>query len=218
MSGAGPFDSHGNLVGEGDVVRQCEATCANIDRMLSAADMSPRDIVYFKVLMEEVYDGPKINPVRIDFHGDAYPGSTRVRGGHLALPGMLLEIECVATAPERRAAERGNPLRGPVRAAQPLYRRGEMRRLRLHLGDRAHRRGRQVGVLRRPGETGLQDAREHGSHARRRGHGFRGRLQGRLLPGECPGSPEDQRRAQAFLGAHRPASTLFGIRGSRFRG
>ena len=99
MSGAGPFASDGSLIGEGDVVRQCEATCANIDRVLSAADMSPRDVVYFKVLMEEVYDGPKINPVRIDFHGDAYPGSTRVGVGHFALPGMLLEIECVAYKP-----------------------------------------------------------------------------------------------------------------------
>ena len=99
MSGAGPFDKDGRLIGEGDVVKQCEATCENIDRMLSAADMSPSDVVYFKVLMEEVYDGPKINPVRIAFHGDSYPGSTRVGVGHLALPGMLLEIECVAYKP-----------------------------------------------------------------------------------------------------------------------
>ena len=81
------------------MVRQCEATCANIDRVLSAADMSPSDVVYFKVLMEEVTDGPRINPVRAEFHGDSRPGSTRVGVGHLALPGMLLEIECVAYKP-----------------------------------------------------------------------------------------------------------------------
>ncbi len=112
MSGAGPFASDGSLIGEGDVVRQCEATCANIDRMLSAADMSPRDVVYFKVLMEEVYDGPRINPVRIDFHGDAYPGSTRVGVGHFALPGMLLEIECVAYKPRN-----GGPPKEEIRCA-----------------------------------------------------------------------------------------------------
>ena len=100
LSGAGSFDKDGNVIGEGDVVKQCEVTCDNIDRMLSAADMSPKDVVYFKVLMEEVYDGPKINPVRIDFHGDSYPGSTRVGVGHLALPGMLLEVECVAYKPK----------------------------------------------------------------------------------------------------------------------
>ena len=99
MSGAGPYDKDGALIGEGDVVRQCEATCANIDRMLSAADMSPADVVYFKVLMEEVQDGPRINPVRKAFHGESFPGSTRVGVGHLALPGMLLEIECVAYKP-----------------------------------------------------------------------------------------------------------------------
>ena len=99
LSGAGPFDGDGALIGEGDVVRQCEATCANIDRVLSAADMSPSDVVYFKVLMEEVNDGPRINPVRAEFHGDSRPGSTRVGVGHLALPGMLLEIECVAYKP-----------------------------------------------------------------------------------------------------------------------
>ena len=56
-------------------------------------------MVYFKVLMEEVTDGPRINPVRAEFHGDSRPGSTRVGVGHLALPGMLLEIECVAYKP-----------------------------------------------------------------------------------------------------------------------
>ena len=60
--------------------------------------------------MEEVYDGPKINPVRIDFHGDAYPGSTRVGVGHLALPGMLLEIECIAYKPRN-----GGPPREEIR-------------------------------------------------------------------------------------------------------
>ncbi|MDE0056589.1 MAG: RidA family protein [Defluviicoccus sp.] len=113
VSGAGPFDKDGVLIGEGDVVRQCEATCANIDRVLSAADMSPSDVVYFKVLMEEVYDGPRINPVRIDFHGDSYPGSTRVGVGHFALPGMLLEIECVAYKPRN-----GGPPRQEIRCEE----------------------------------------------------------------------------------------------------
>jgi len=110
MSGAAAFDKDGNLVGAGDVVRQCEQTCENIDRMLSAVDMSPRDVVYFKVFMQEVYDGPKINPVRQAFHGASKPGSTRVGVGHFVHPGMLIEVECVAYKPFS-----GGPARREIR-------------------------------------------------------------------------------------------------------
>ena len=98
MSGAGPFDAEMNLIGERDVVKQCEVTCRNIEKMLSAAGMSYKDVVYFKVLLEDVSDGPAINPVRQAFFGDARPVSTRVGVGHLAWPGMLIEIEATAAA------------------------------------------------------------------------------------------------------------------------
>jgi len=112
MSGAAPFDRDGRLIAPGDVTKQCEATCQSIAAMLSAADMSFKDVVYFKVLMEEVYDGPKINPVRKAFHGDSKPGSTRVGVGHLAIPGMLLEIDCVAYKPFS-----GGPAKREIRCA-----------------------------------------------------------------------------------------------------
>ena len=100
MSGAGPFDSEMNLIGEGDVVKQCEVTCQNIEKMLSAAGMTFKDIVYFKVLLEDVSDGAAINPVRQAFSGDSRPVSTRVGVGHLAWPGMLIEIEAYAYKPQ----------------------------------------------------------------------------------------------------------------------
>ena len=215
VSGAGPFDKDGALIGEGDVVRQCEATCANIDRVLSAADMSPSDVVYFKVLMEEVYDGPKINPVRIDFHGDSYPGSTRVGVGHFALPGMLLEIECVRL----QAAANGGPPRQEIRC-EDLFEPPSHYIDVVKCGDYAFISG--TGPIASdgravhfgdPGKTGVQDAGEHGGHAGCRRHGFRRCLQGGLLSGERAGTGRrSTRRAGGFFGDSRPCSTLFGVR------
>ena len=53
LSGAAPLDMAANVIAPGDVVKQCEATCHNIELMLQAADMTFHDIAHFKIFMEE---------------------------------------------------------------------------------------------------------------------------------------------------------------------
>ena len=106
MSGAGPFDKDLKLIGQGDVAAQARATCENIEKMLDAAGMSFQDIAYFKILLDNVRDQDKINPVRQTFFGDARPAGVLVGVQELALPGMMIEIEAVAYKPSGGAPAR----------------------------------------------------------------------------------------------------------------
>ncbi len=110
LSGAAPLDMAAHVIAPGDVVKQCEATCHNIDLMLGAAGMAFHDIAYFKILMDEVDDWAQIEPVCRSFLGNTRPSSTRVAIGHPAVPGMLLEIEAVAYKPQN-----GGPAREEIR-------------------------------------------------------------------------------------------------------
>jgi enamine deaminase RidA (YjgF/YER057c/UK114 family) len=47
----------------------------------------------------DVDDRPRINPVRMEFFGEARPASTLVEVSALAVPGAPLEIEAVAAIP-----------------------------------------------------------------------------------------------------------------------
>ena len=114
LSGAAPLDTAANIA-PGDVVKQCEATCHNIDLMLQAADMSFQDIAHFKILMEDVVNWPQIEPVCRAYLGEIRPSSTRVGIGHPAVPGMLMEIEAVAYKPAN-----GGPPRQEIRSEE-LY-------------------------------------------------------------------------------------------------
>ena len=115
LSGAAPLDMAANVIAPGDVVKQYEATCHNIDLMLQAADMTFHDIAHFKIFMEDVFDWPKIEPVCRNYLGDIRPSSTRVGIGHPAVPGMLMEIEAVAYKPRN-----GGPARREIRCEE-LY-------------------------------------------------------------------------------------------------
>lgn len=115
LSGAAPLDMAANVIAPGDVVKQYEATCHNIELMLQAADMTFHDIAHFKIFMEDGFDWPKIEPVCRNYLGDIRPSSTRVGIGHPAVPGMLMEIEAVAYKPRN-----GGPARREIRCEE-LY-------------------------------------------------------------------------------------------------
>jgi len=115
LSGAAPLDTAARVIAPGDVVKQCEATCHNIELMLQAADMTFQDIAHFKIFMEDVFDWRQIEPVCSGYLGEIRPSSTRVGIGHPAVPGMLMEIEAVAYKPRN-----GGPARREIRCEE-LY-------------------------------------------------------------------------------------------------
>jgi reactive intermediate/imine deaminase len=107
ISGMMPVDANGDLVGDGDVVRQAEQVLDNIGAVLRASAASFADIVKVGVYVTNMADRPLINTVRRRYFGDARPASTLVEVSALAAPGALVEIDAVALLPERSPGKRG---------------------------------------------------------------------------------------------------------------
>jgi 2-iminobutanoate/2-iminopropanoate deaminase len=100
ISGIGALDKDLNVIGGDDVVAQAEAVFSAIDQILKAAGAGFKDILKVTVLLTDVNDRIKINPVRQKYFGAARPASTLFEVSKLAIPGMKLEIEAVAGLPE----------------------------------------------------------------------------------------------------------------------
>ncbi len=96
ISGCGPLDSEGNLVGEGDVATQARVTLSAIEAILKASGATFADILKVIVYLTDVNDRHAINPVREEFFGDSRPCSTLIGINELIVPGMKIEIEAIA--------------------------------------------------------------------------------------------------------------------------
>ncbi len=98
ISGLVPVDEEGKIVGE-DVAEQTRQIFRNMELVLKAAGCGFEDVVKVTHFLLNVDDRPAINPVRMEFFGEARPASTLVEVSALAVPGALLEIEAVAAIP-----------------------------------------------------------------------------------------------------------------------
>jgi 2-iminobutanoate/2-iminopropanoate deaminase len=100
LSGLVPVDEQGALVGE-DAAEQARQVFRNMELVLKAAGCGFDDVVKVTHFLLDIDDRPAINPVRMEFFGEARPASTLVEVSALAVPGALLEIEAVAAIPKR---------------------------------------------------------------------------------------------------------------------
>ncbi|MCY3618033.1 MAG: RidA family protein [Acidimicrobiaceae bacterium] len=99
ISGCGPLDSEGKLVGGDDVAAQARATLENIGAILDAAGATFADVLKVIVYLTDIGDRAAINPVRQEFFGDERPCSTLIGINELVVPGMKVEIEAIAGIP-----------------------------------------------------------------------------------------------------------------------
>jgi 2-iminobutanoate/2-iminopropanoate deaminase len=99
LSGVVSVDGEGRLVGEGDVVAQARQVFHLIGEVLAAAGATFADVAKVTVFVTDVDDRARINPVRQEAFGEARPASTLVEISRLAVPGALIEVECVARIP-----------------------------------------------------------------------------------------------------------------------
>ena len=100
VSGIAPFDSTGEVVGEGDVVAQTRQVLQNLLDALRTVGADMGDVLKVTVFLIDIKDRGAINPVRQEFFGNARPASTLIEVSALADPKMLVEIEAVAGIPE----------------------------------------------------------------------------------------------------------------------
>jgi len=96
ISGMLPVNAAGELMSDGDVIRQSEQVLDNIGVVLRSAGASFDDVVRVGVYVRDMADRERINTVRRRYFGDARPASTLVEVSALAHPGALVEIEAVA--------------------------------------------------------------------------------------------------------------------------
>lgn len=96
ISGQGPIDERGNLVGAGDMIRQAEQVFENIRRILEDSGATFTDVVKMNLYVTDFTRRPELAALRGRLFGRHAPVSTAVEVRRLAIPEWLIEIECVA--------------------------------------------------------------------------------------------------------------------------
>ncbi|MGI8557016.1 MAG: RidA family protein [Solirubrobacteraceae bacterium] len=99
LSGCAPLDGAGRLVGGDDVLAQTRQALSNMQQVLAAAGATFSDVVKVTVYLTDVDDRQTVDLARREVFGPARPASTLVEVSRLAVPGMKVEIECVAVVP-----------------------------------------------------------------------------------------------------------------------
>jgi reactive intermediate/imine deaminase len=96
ISGCGPFDKEGNLVGAGDIVLQTTATLENIRAILEAAGSSFDKVIKETVYLTDINDRIATRAIRDQYYGETLPASTLIQINACADPEMKIEIDIVA--------------------------------------------------------------------------------------------------------------------------
>jgi enamine deaminase RidA (YjgF/YER057c/UK114 family) len=98
VAGQEPEDSHGNVVGLGDLAAQARQVFANLGRALAAAGARPDQVA--KITIFVVGHRPEYLPViedaRVLLFGDHKPVDTLVGVETLARPEYLIEVDAIA--------------------------------------------------------------------------------------------------------------------------
>ena len=79
-----------------DTAEQFQVAIDSLDRCLRAAGGRPEHIVKVTVLLTDINDRAKINPIRQRYFGDSRPASTLYEVSALVAPEMKVEIEAEA--------------------------------------------------------------------------------------------------------------------------
>jgi len=97
VSGQAAIGEGGKVVGEGDFMAQAQQVFANLKAILEGAGSSLERVVKVGIFITDMGYFPQIVELRGRYFSEPYPADTIVQVEALALPGLMLEIEAVAT-------------------------------------------------------------------------------------------------------------------------
>lgn len=97
FSGQAAIDEAGNIVGADDFNDQVARVFANIDRVLAAGGSSRDKIVKVTIYLTDMAYFPQIVEARKHYFSEPYPADTIVEVKALAIPGLMVEIDVIAT-------------------------------------------------------------------------------------------------------------------------
>jgi 2-iminobutanoate/2-iminopropanoate deaminase len=98
VSGQAPVDPATNQVIQGDIRAQTRLVLSNLKQILEAAKAELSDVVKCSVFLANIQDFPVMNNVYREFFGASKPARTTVQAV-LPLPGILIEVDCIAYKP-----------------------------------------------------------------------------------------------------------------------
>ena len=102
VTGSGPIDPvTGKLVGD-TIEEQTEQTITNLEAILEADGATLADVVKVSTHLHDPNVFPRYNSVYARRFTKPYPVRTTVGSNLGALPGMLIEIDCIAYKPQAR--------------------------------------------------------------------------------------------------------------------
>jgi len=116
VTGTGPIDSvTGKLVGS-EIEQQTEQTIDNIEAILTAGGATLADVVKSTVHLSDTSLFARYNEVYARRFTKPYPVRTTVGSNLGHTPGMLVEIDCIAYLPEKKARRSSAAARGKKKA------------------------------------------------------------------------------------------------------
>ena len=93
ISGTASINKHGDVVYEGDIVRQTGRLLENIGALLKDGDATMNDIQYFIIYLRDISDYHTVDRLMQQF----YPQIPRIIvEAKVCRPGWLIEMECIA--------------------------------------------------------------------------------------------------------------------------
>ena len=99
VAGQGPIDPATNESSFGDIRHETRLVLGNVKRILEGVGSSLSDVVKCGVFIADANDFAGMNEVYAEFFGEQKPARTTVVTGFV-LPGMKVEIDCVAYRPK----------------------------------------------------------------------------------------------------------------------
>ena len=96
VSGQGPLDPEGQLVGAGDMAAQSRQVFANIRAVLAEAGATMDDVVKITSFITDTSRYAEYAAARAEAFPNQIPASSTVTVADLVLPGMLVEVEAIA--------------------------------------------------------------------------------------------------------------------------
>lgn len=108
VTGTGPIDPATSKIVGDTIEQQTEQTITNMESILEADGATLADVVKVSTHLHDPSLFPRYNAVYARRFSRPYPVRTTVGSDLSALPGMLIEVDCIAYKPQaRKATQRG---------------------------------------------------------------------------------------------------------------
>ncbi|MGC1649766.1 MAG: Rid family hydrolase [Candidatus Sulfotelmatobacter sp.] len=119
VTGTGPVDAAtGKLAGD-TIEAQTDQVITNMESVLAADHVSLADVIKVTVHLSDTALFARYNSVYARRFSAPYPVRTTVGSDLRQLPGMLIEADCIAYAPQKKSSSRNSSLQKQKRNSKP---------------------------------------------------------------------------------------------------